>query len=90
MYTYTASTAARAAMLAAGWFIGPGCGTGPKAETTIAYSPAAAESIAIDQLFDSRWLDRWSRSDAQLPLGETSVENLELIRRHPQFASRAL
>ena len=28
LYTYTASTAVRGAMLAAGWFVGPGCGTG--------------------------------------------------------------
>jgi queuine tRNA-ribosyltransferase len=33
LFTYSASTAVRAAMLLAGWYVGPGIGSGPKAET---------------------------------------------------------
>src|SRR5688572_21956195 len=38
LYTYSAATAVRAALLSAGFFVGEGVGTGPKADTTIAFS----------------------------------------------------
>jgi queuine tRNA-ribosyltransferase len=40
LYTYTASTAIRAGMLVAGWYVGYGRATSFKQETTVAYSPS--------------------------------------------------
>ncbi|MBN8549481.1 MAG: tRNA guanosine(34) transglycosylase Tgt [Deltaproteobacteria bacterium] len=87
IFTYTASTAARAAMLAAGWYVGAGVGTGPKTETTIAYTPAAARLLSAEQLLGEAWLQRWRRSDAKQPHGSTGEALLERIERHPQFCT---
>ena len=40
LYTYSASTAVRVALLTAGFFVAEGVGTGPKANTTIAFTRA--------------------------------------------------
>ena len=40
LYTYSASTAVRVALLSAGFFVAQGVGTGPKTETTIAFNRA--------------------------------------------------
>jgi queuine tRNA-ribosyltransferase len=45
LFTYTYSTSVRAAMLAAGFFVAKGRGTGPKAETTIGWSRTAGEGM---------------------------------------------
>jgi queuine tRNA-ribosyltransferase len=86
VFTYSASTAVRAAMLAAGWYVGPGVGTGPKTETTIAYNQKAAAGVSGDSLLGARWLERWSRSDAKIPVGEEGLKLVEQVRAHPQFA----
>lgn len=85
LFTYTASTAVRAAMLAAGWYVGAGLGSGPKSETTIAYTPAAAQGLSKDSLLGEAWLARWRRSDAKQPFGDESPELMRLIEDHPQF-----
>ena len=85
LFNYTASTAARASMLAAGWFVGAGAGSGPKSETTIAYSPAAAENLPDGALLGSKWLSRWEKSDARTPFGDTGNSAIDRIRTHPQF-----
>lgn len=85
LYTYSASTAVRATMLMAGWFVGRGYATGPKNDTTVAYSPAAvAQGLAVN-LLDSTWLSRWTRSDAQGPIGPAPSDARERVERHPQF-----
>ena len=85
VYTYTASTAVRAAMLAAGWYVGAGVGSGPKKETTVAYSPLAAAELGASSLLGHGWLERWSKSDARRPIGSTDDTLFERIRSHPQF-----
>lgn len=85
LFTYTASTAVRAAMLAAGWYVGAGRGTGPKTETTIAYTPAAAAGVPKDRLLGEAWLSRWKRSDAKQPHGEEDAALQERIVAHLQF-----
>ena len=83
LFTYSASTAVRAALLSAGFFVAPGVGTGPKAETTAAYARPISSG-----LLGGEWLDRWGRSQAKFPegLAETARASFEArILQHPQF-----
>lgn len=90
LYTYSASTAVRGALLAAGFFVGKGVGTGPKADTTVAFAQAAS---ARDRfvLLDTEWLRRWERSGARVPASVLAGTNDGIaiferaIREHPQF-----
>jgi queuine tRNA-ribosyltransferase len=64
LFTYSASTATRIAMLLAGWTVGVGEAIGDKTATTV-----AATSIQdLARPLDHRWLRRLSRSDVPLPL----------------------
>jgi len=87
LFTYSYSTSVRAAMLAAGFFVAKGMGTGPKAETTIALSPRAAALPHGRELLGRDWLARWGRSDAQTPFGAPPGEERwrEAVSAHPQF-----
>jgi queuine tRNA-ribosyltransferase len=78
IYTYSASTAVRAALLSVGFYVAPGIPTGPKAETTVAYSRPAKT-----KLLGAEWLDRWKRSHVRFPAG---LEE----KHHPHFESRIL
>ena len=90
LFTYTYSTAARTAMLAAGFYVAKGRATGPKHETTIALSPAAARGQHGRELLASEWLARWERSGAQAPLGVAAGDESwrEAVLAHPQFRIR--
>jgi queuine tRNA-ribosyltransferase len=90
LYTYSASTAVRVALLAAGFFVAQGIGTGPKSETTIAFTSAtgAKDHPLSPRLLGHSWLTRWRRSDAKFPATVRHQERpvLEkLIETHPQF-----
>jgi queuine tRNA-ribosyltransferase len=87
LFTYTYSTSVRAAMLAAGFYVAKGRGTGPKAETTIALSPGAATRVHDRELLGEEWLVKWARSDAQAPLGPLPGDGSwrEAVYGHPQF-----
>lgn len=89
LFTYSASTAVRSALLAAGFIVARGVGTGPKGETTIALSPKAALSNRFQyELLDASWLERWERSGAKIPASlsqELALEFEKKIRLHPQF-----
>ena len=69
LFTYTCSTANRAALLAAGFFVARGRNAGEKTETTIAMTPAAsrASSARKRDLLSGDWLARWERSAAKFP-----------------------
>jgi len=86
LFTYTASTAIRAAMLAAGFYVARGCETGPKSETTIALTPNAATGHA-HVLLDSEWLRRWQRSTAKAPFGADAGDESwrQAVLDHSQF-----
>lgn len=88
LFTYTYSTRVRAAMLAAGFYVARGRGTGAKAETTIGLSPRAAAESHRHELLGAEWLDRWRRSDARAPFGslEDDASWQDAVTRHPQFA----
>jgi queuine tRNA-ribosyltransferase len=87
LYSYTASTRARAALLAAGFFVAQGQATGVKSETTIALSGLSAASKDF-ALLGATWLSRWERSQAKYPdlLPQNQQQQFEeSIRTHPQF-----
>ncbi|HLN87901.1 MAG TPA: hypothetical protein VK200_15590, partial [Candidatus Limnocylindrales bacterium] len=87
-----ASTAVRAALLSAGFFVAQGVGTGPKTETTIAFTRAesATQHPLAPPLLDQRWLARWRRSEAKFPATiphDTKSQFATLIESHRQFSS---
>jgi queuine tRNA-ribosyltransferase len=88
LFTYSASTAVRASLLAAGFFVARGAPTGPKGETTIACTEKATP-WRQGQLLGQEWLERWERSDARWPLllsEKPDDETLHLVRSHRQFS----
>jgi queuine tRNA-ribosyltransferase len=87
LFTYTYSTSVRAAMLAAGFYVAKGRGTGPKAETTIGLSPLAAAEPHDHELLGVEWLAKWRRSDAQAPFGSPADDASwrDAVSQHPQF-----
>jgi len=93
LYTYSAATAVRVAMLRAGFFVGEGMATGPKSATTIAFNRAdgAGEHPANPSLLGEQWLQRWRRSGSRFP-PDISQPEKDLITRqietHQQFRIR--
>jgi len=87
LFTYTCSTANRATILAAGFFVARGRNAGEKIETTIALTPPAAHNANRD-LLSSDWLARWERSAAKFPADIAPNERSAFeknIRGHEQF-----
>ena len=87
LFTYSASTAVRSAMLAAGFNVARGVASGPKPETTI----ALANLVEPHPLLGRDWLDRRSRSTAKFgadvdPGAYAALERT--IADHAQFACR--
>jgi queuine tRNA-ribosyltransferase len=90
LFTYTCSTANRAALLAAGFYVARGRNAGEKLETTIALTPAAfhSPSAAQRELLANDWLEKWNRSAAKFPaeIGVLEHNHFEkIIREHEQF-----
>lgn len=87
LFTYTYSTSARAAMLAAGFYVAKGRATGPKLETTIGLSPQAAIQATHREFLGTQWLAKWERSDAQAPFGASGEDDSwrTAVMTHPQF-----
>jgi queuine tRNA-ribosyltransferase len=87
LFTYSAATKVRGTLLAAGFFVGKGPATGPKADTTSAYTLIDLAPHR-QTLLGADWLDRWQRSDGKFR-EQASGEERELIERlvtkHPQF-----
>ena len=91
LFTYSFSTSVRSALLASGFYVAKGRGTGPKAETTIGLTPAAAAMPHGRELLGEEWLVKWGRSDAQAPLGIGANDDSwrEALIGHPQFQRRS-
>ena len=92
LYTYSASTAVRVALLSAGFFVAQGVAIGPKSETTIAFSrsESATQHPMKPPLLDHRWLARWRRSEAKFPATLAADEQARfatLIESHRQFST---
>jgi queuine tRNA-ribosyltransferase len=58
LYTYSASTAVRAALLASGFYVGYGPSTELKLETTV----ASTNILALKRPLDQRWVEKLERS----------------------------
>ena len=81
--TYSNSTAVRVALLLAGFWVGPGPGSGPKSQTTIAWSGSPAGPV-----FDSQFLVKWSVSSRRWPadVEPAEEEGMErVLRSHAQW-----
>ena len=90
LYTYSASTAVRVGLLSAGFFVAQGAGSGPKSDTTIAFTRAqgATAHPLRPRLLGQEWLKRWGRSAAKFPAMMSNEEKQYLEKRieaHPQF-----
>lgn len=90
LFTYSASTAVRAGLLAAGFHVARGAATGTKLQTTLAMTPLAALRAAARGrvLLGATWLERWRRSDARFPRDvppEAQADLAERILVAPQF-----
>jgi queuine tRNA-ribosyltransferase len=90
LFTYTCSTANRAALLAAGFYVAKGRNAGEKVETTIALTPEAyrAPSPCRHELLTADWLGKWRRSVAKFPAdlhAEQHPSFERVIRAHEQF-----
>ncbi len=86
-YTYSSSTAVRVALFSAGFYVAAGVGTGPKSDTTIAFT-SFDEAKKHPGLLGVDWLKRWERSDAKVPShlqGDERLSFEERLRAHPQF-----
>lgn len=87
LFTYSSSTQVRGALLAAGFYVGRGTGTGPKSETTAAFSVPEACPPWIE-LLDRDWLGRFERSSSKFGADCTEDEKREIegrVLQHPQF-----
>ena len=93
LFTYTCSTANRAALLATGFLVARGRNAGEKIETTIAFTPVAARRpVARRDLLSLDWFARWERSAAKFPADITPNERsafAKIIRDHEQFRNSA-
>lgn len=88
--TYTCSTANRAALLAAGFFLARGRNAGEKIETTVALTPAALRAVFPGKrdLLSHDWLVKWERSTAKYPADVAPSDRPAFeknIRDHEQF-----
>jgi queuine tRNA-ribosyltransferase len=80
LFTYSASTTVRIALLLAGWAVGVGDPIGEKAATT-----AAAIDVAdLQRPLDRRWLTRLTRPDLRLPEG-APADAVNRAMAAPQF-----
>lgn len=81
VFTYSASTATRVALLLAGWAVGVGDAIGDKAQTTA----AAVDPEDLARPLDRRWLTRVDRPDAPLP-PDAPADARQRVAAAPQFA----
>ena len=84
LHTYSRATGVRAALLDAGWFVGPGPATGPKSETTIAWTRPD-----LGPLLGRDFLAKWQISSAPWPPDLDPDDRAAFSARlsaHPQWA----
>lgn len=91
LYTYSAATSVRVALLRAGWFVAEGVGTGPKASTTVAFTRIDETTTPHPaRLLGPDFLTRWRRSHSQFPATLPEPDRrafARAIETHPQFAA---
>jgi queuine tRNA-ribosyltransferase len=82
LFTYSASTATRVALLLAGWAVGVGDPIGDKAQTTA----AAVEVSDLARPLERTWLTRLARADAPLP-PDAPADAVRRVEESPQFGA---
>jgi queuine tRNA-ribosyltransferase len=90
IFSSTASTAARVALLGAGFYVAKGRATDDKPESTIAFTRKALEHgwARRHELLGAEWLARWKRSGAKFPTDLPASECAafeQVILQHEQF-----
>ncbi|HET9955242.1 MAG TPA: tRNA guanosine(34) transglycosylase Tgt, partial [Polyangiaceae bacterium] len=92
LVTYSRSTAVRAALLGAGFYVARGVASGPKSETTHAlFGVSDPQSIGY-ALLDGSWLRQRQRSSAAYPADVEGSHRADFdarLTQHPQFAASA-
>lgn len=95
LFSYSASTRVRAALLGAGFLVAKGLSSGRKTETTLGLTKLACarrmRGSQPPELLSAEWLARWERSDARFPYGLEDKDRADFaqqIRGHAQFAAR--
>ena len=86
LFTYSASTAVRATLLAAGFFVATGRPIADRPETTIALT--APVPHPSHPLLTTDWLTLWRRSEAKFPTWLPPDDRAAFesaIEHHPQF-----
>ena len=89
LFTYSASTAVRVALLNAGFHVAIGTGTGVKKETIVALTPNYVRPCRY-ALLTPEWLEKWRRSSAKYPEALSPEQQAEVEKRiegHPQFSA---
>ncbi len=88
-FTYSASTAVRVALLLVGFTVASGVATGPKSETTVAFSTLEyARSRLKASLLGAEWLKRWGRSQAKYPAITADLSSKEVACYEEQIETR--
>jgi tRNA U34 5-methylaminomethyl-2-thiouridine-forming methyltransferase MnmC len=83
LFTYSAATPTRVALLLSGLYVGAGLGVATKVETTV----AATAPEALASPLGERWLARWRRSPHRGPHGQDFDEDIaHRVCAHPQFS----
>ncbi|MGA0029882.1 MAG: tRNA guanosine(34) transglycosylase Tgt, partial [Opitutales bacterium] len=85
LFTYSASTAVRVALLNAGFHVAIGTGTGVKKETIVALTPNYVRPCRY-ALLTPEWLEKWRRSSAKFPEALSPEQQAEVEKRiegHP-------
>ncbi len=89
LYTYSSATSVRVALLASGFYVAKGRGTGDKPETTVGLTPCARVRVGDRlALLGSDWLGRWERSRSRYPEDLAVLDQAGFDRQmlaHPQF-----
>ncbi|MEY3548469.1 MAG: hypothetical protein RLZZ552_836 [Verrucomicrobiota bacterium] len=89
LFTYSASTAVRVALLNAGFHVAIGTGTGVKKETIVALTPNYVRPCRY-ALLTPEWLEKWRRSSAKFPEALSPEQQAEVEKRiegHRQFST---
>jgi queuine tRNA-ribosyltransferase len=88
LFTFTSSTAVRSSLLAAGFHVARGVGTGPRNETTIALKPGGDAPFTKHLLLGRDWLERRARSSARFGVDIAPEDHADVEQRivtHVQF-----
>lgn len=88
--SYSRATGVRVTLALAGFYLGRGCATGAKEETTL----IATDLKSLRAPLDHRWLDRVGRSHTSEPftskefqVSPITEQWLSQLKQHPQFSS---